>query len=205
MATTKLAKPKKRTAAQEIALRNKKFKAATPAQKRVLIAKDVIAQIKAKRFKALSGTWVNPVFRNGHDLDVFEKFVFEKLDEEPASVRELFLEQKIPACECCALGAMFMSCTLYNNKTTVENLLDETVSFEDLIREKGPQFSNGLDQFFSKAQLKLIEATFEGYYGAFRDESNDKTRVWYETLPNDTKRLVAIMNNIIKNKGVFKP
>lgn len=200
MATTKSAKPKKRTAAQEIALRNKKFKAATPSQKRVLIAKDVIAQIKAKRFKARSGTWVNPVFRNGQDLDMFEKF-----DEEIAPVRELFLEQKIPACECCALGAMFMSCTLYNNKTTVENLLDETLNFEDLIRTSGPQFSNGLDQFFSKTQLKLIEAAFEGDYGAFSWEGSDKTKVWYETLPNDTKRLVAIMNNIIKNKGIFKP
>lgn len=200
MATTKLAKPKKLTAAQEIALRNKKFAAATSAQKRVLIAKDVIAQIKAKRFKARAGTWVRPVFRNGDELDMFDKF-----DEETASVRELFLEKKIPACECCALGAMFMSCTLYNNKTTVDSLLDETMDFELIVRSKTRSFSNGLAQFFTKPQLKLIEAAFESEYGAFNDVCNDKTDLWYETMPNDTKRLIAIMQNIIKNKGTFKP
>jgi hypothetical protein len=199
MAATKTA-PKKRTVAQEIALRNKKFKAATAAQKRVLIAKDVIAQIKAKRLKARTGTWVNPVFRDGRDMDAFEKF-----DEKTSSVRELFLEKKIPACECCALGAMFMSCTLYNNKTTVADLLDETMDFELIVRSKNNSFSNGLTQFFPKPQLKLIEAAFEGEYGAFQDVCNDKTDLWYDTLPNDTKRLIAIMQNIIKNNGTFKP
>lgn len=39
---------------------NEKFKKATKAQKRVMIAQDVLAQIKTKRYVAESGCWVQP-------------------------------------------------------------------------------------------------------------------------------------------------
>lgn len=188
--------------ATEIASRNRLFAKASPAEKRVLIAKDVIAQIKAKRFKPKSGVWVQPVdAKNTRDIELDDEF------NEDASVRELFLEKKIPACECCALGALFMSCTLYNNQTTVQDFVDEVrFDFEEHV-EVG-KFTNGLTRFFSRSQLKLIETAFEGGYGAFRSPSA-KTMAnlvrWEEKLPDDQKRLVAIMNNIIDNKGTFVP
>jgi hypothetical protein len=188
----------------EIANRNKLFAKATPAEKRVLIAQDVISQIKAKRFKPKSGVWVQIVdAKNTRDIEIDDEFSFNK----DASVRELFLEKKIPACECCALGALFMSCTLYNNQTTVQNFVDEVqFDFEENV-EVG-KFTNGLTRFFSRPQLKLIETAFEGGYGAFRSPSA-KTMAhlvrWEEKLPDDQKRLVAIMNNIIDNKGTFVP
>jgi hypothetical protein len=202
-------KNKKPTAKQEIARRNRKFKGAAAAEKRVLIAKDVIAQVKAGRFKASSGSWVYPLTRSGRDW-----FLSNLSVEEDESVQKLFLEGDIPKCECCALGAMFMSCTLYNNKTTAIELEDVRFSFSDYVEEGS--FSNGLSKFFSKDQLRLIESAYEGNCGAFYLEQTasweeegllpgDKTAGWMDRLPDDKKRLVAIMENIIKNKGKFVP
>ena len=188
--------------AAEVARRNKLFAKASPAGKRVLIAEDIIAQVKAKRFKPRSGVWVQPVnASNTLDLELDHNF------DGAVSVRELFLEKKIPACECCALGALFMSCTLYNNKTTVDDFTEEVIfDFEEKI-DSGT-FKNGLTRFFSRSQLKLIEAAFECGFGAFRvadKKTMDRVAKWEEKLPNDQKRLVAIMNNIIDNKGTFVP
>jgi hypothetical protein len=200
-------KKKKFLTAEEIAAeidnRNKIFAAATPEQKRVLIAKDVIEQIKAKRFKPTSGTWVRPKMKNGRYIEVEERFDGEE------SVRELFIGKKIPACDCCALGAMFMSCTTYNEGTTVDYFSVETDwGFEErVLKEK---LSNGLTDFFTPDQLQLIEIAFEGGDGAFTaDEDDDliaqKAALWYEDMSRDDKRMVAIMENIIANNGTFVP
>lgn len=195
----------KTNATREIARRNRKFKASAVAEKRVLIAKDVIAQVKAGRFKVASGNWVAPLTRSGSDLSV-DRF------EGDESVQKLFLEGDIPKCQCCALGAMFMSCTLYNNKTTAIELEYVRFSFSDYVEEGS--FTNGLSKFFSKDQLILIESAFEGNGGHFEldvgilegvELEGDKTSKWMDRLPNDKKRLVAIMENIIKNKGKFVP
>ena len=188
--------------AAEIEKRNQLFAAASPEQKRMLIAKDVIEQIKAKRFKPTSGTWVRPKMKNGAYLGVEEKF------DGDESVRELFIGKKIPACDCCALGAMFMSCTTYNDGTSVEAFEREIDwEFEEHVL-KG-KLSNGLNSFFSVEQLRLIETAFEGGDGAFMAEDDDKeaqkAASWYDAMSGDDKRMVAIMENIIANNGTFVP
>lgn len=197
---TKTKKKKALTPAQEIARRTQKFKAATPAQKRVMIAADVIAQIKARRFRPSSQIWLQPVEKDGVDLFVGD------IAAPSAPVRELFFENTIPACECCALGAMFMSCTLYNNKTSVRTFDKEMNDFTRITMSG--RFSNGLNSFFSRSQLRLIEIAFEGGSGGFTS-SNEAEHLaaedWFYRLSDDKKRLVAIMENIIENKGTFKP
>lgn len=199
-------KQKKFLSAEEIAAevekRNQIFAAASPEEKRMLIAKDVIEQIKAKRFKPTSGTWVRPKMKNGRFIDVEDRFDGEE------SLRELFIGKRIPACDCCALGAMFMSCTTYNEGTTVDDFERETDwGFEDKVM-KG-RLSNGLTGFFSVDQLRLIETAFEGGDGAFTAEDDDaeaqKAVRWYEDMSRDDKRMVAIMENIIANNGTFVP
>lgn len=209
-AASKAATLKKRlTKAQklkrEIAKRNRLFAAADPAEKRVLIAKDVIEQIRLKRFRARAQTWVRPnVKANGlnHNPDLILEF------GPDAPVRELFLNKQIQSCDCCALGAMFMSCTLYNNNQTAENFEEETDwDFDERIGNKRLGFSNGLNTFFSGAQMRLIESAFEGSNGAFMapEREYNKVTAWMDKIPDDEKRLVAIMENIIENKGTFKP
>lgn len=207
--TAVLTKKKPLTKAQklkrEIDKRNKLFAAAGPEAKRVLIAKDVIAQIKAGRYKATTQAWVRPTIENiddyyGIGTNLVNAFGYD------APVRELFLSNKIQSCDCCALGAMFMSCTLYNNNQTAENFDNEVDWGFDERVEGFMGFSNGLHKFFSRAQLKLIEAAYEGGNGAFEAQrSKRKVYAWIDKLSDNKKRLVAIMENIIENNGTFVP
>lgn len=205
------AKKKPLTKAQklkrEIAKRNKLFAAASAAEKRVLIAKDVIAQIKLGRYKAYAQTWVRPEVRVNGSPRTYINLSLEFGPDAP--VRELFLNKKIASCECCALGAMFMSCTLYNNNQTTKDFEDETIWFDERVEGYDGGFSNGLNKFFSSDQLMLIESAFEGGDGAFNvpvDQAKKKSVLaWHDSLPDDKKRLVAIMENIIENNGTFKP
>lgn len=187
---------------REIAKRNRAFAAADPAGKRVLIAKDVIAQIRAKRFKAKSNRWVTLLEKDNTPID---PHALEHDLGGDAPLRELFLKQTIPACDCCALGAMFMSCTLYNNKTTIDNFNHELAWFEELVETR--RFSNGLTSFFSSSQLELIEAAFEGNLGAFTAPANklDAVESWFAWFPNPKQRMLKIMQNIIDNNGTFVP
>ncbi len=85
---------------------NAAFKKATKAEKRVMIAKDVLAQIKAKRYIPESGTWVDPNWNIRNEIDGTE------------SVQKLFADRTIETCNVCALGSLFMSCTNLNNNTS---------------------------------------------------------------------------------------
>lgn len=216
MAAKKLAEQKLR---REINRRNKLFAAADNAGKRVLIAKDVIEQLKHRRFKAQQGAWIN-----------FGGNLHEKWDRAGAyapalseNVREKFLAKKLPSCSCCALGSMFMSCTLFNNQTTVQQLNLAAGDLGAAIEAPAPYaadgvFSNGLIKFFSTAQLKLIEHAFEGESGYFYEPPYDDggqlirrsattmaALKWRDKYPDAKKRLIAIMQNIIDNNGTFKP
>ncbi len=71
--------------------RNAIFKRASAAQKRVLIAKDVIAQIAAKKYKAKKLTWAR--------IKGAKKAGGE---EQVCSI----LDKKDVSCNCCALGGM---------------------------------------------------------------------------------------------------
>lgn len=187
---------------REIARRNRIFQAATKAEKRVLIAKDVIAQIRAKRLRAKSRAWIIP-----ENLDTPAALPFDAFYDKDASVQKLFLSKEMAPCNCCALGGLFMSCTLYNNKTTVQELDQAADDLGRMIEADGP--SNGLTKFFSRDQLQLIEYAFEGGDGYFNDwglsgGAVENAYANYNHI-DDEKRLIAIMENIIENKGTFKP
>ena len=207
MAKTKIKAKKTITVAAEIAQRNKRFKAATPAQKRVLIAKDVLEQIKRRRFVPEVGSWAT-FFTNvtEHWQDDWLYLHIEgdlsfKIKHE--SMQQLFLKER-PTCECCALGALFVSSALYTPTATLAKI-ERDLAGDGLVRiERGAKTSTNLGKYFSKQQLKLIEAAFEGNIGAFRlsdEKLVDKTELWYETYPEPKKRMVAIMKNIIANNG----
>lgn len=223
--------------AAEIAKREAVFKKATASGKRVLIAKDVIAQIKAGRIKPVSGkvvlvTAVTPAimdtYRRARSDSAFPAALRGEIDHEYAIIhsagetdaRETLLKHDIKQCSCCALGGLFVSCTLFNNNTTV-NQLAGAAAYIGCVLDKdhdGPEpiISNGLDTFFSVTQLRLIEQTFEGGGGMVIGgdyDAKDKrypaltpaAKTFYERYPLAKNRLVAIMKNIIKNNGTFKP
>lgn len=170
---------------------NEEFKKATKAQKRVMIAKDVLAQIKTKRYVAESGCWVQTNINATCEKDL--------KDED--SVQELFAEKKIESCNVCALGGLFMSCTNLNNNTTVQDLKNEFY-IGDLVADDD-KISNGLNRIFTQKQLILIETYFEGSEGYFKGD-DEKTVIFLANYDDD-ERLEMIMQNIIDNNGTFKP
>ena len=176
---------------------NAEFKKATKAQKRVMIAQDVLAQLKAKRYVAESGCWVQANYNPTVTL------AETKYHD---SVQELFAEKTIESCNVCALGGLFMSCTNFNNNTLLKDLDDVSEDLGNLIGEE-EKLSNKLNSIFTTNQLKLIEAYFEGNDGFFLNyDEDDRIEAFYnKNASYDKKRLKLIMENIVENKGTFVP
>lgn len=198
------------TTEQIINENNKKFKSSSKAQKRVLIAQDVIDRINLKQYKASNGNW----------LSVYEA---ENYKEQ---FQTAVIENKV-TCQCCALGGLMASCVVFKNDLTVEqteyksDYCDIFASEDDVIGIKG---------IFETKQLELIELAFEKGKGFYKlDSKENKEDVesgWLDErqiinlkkkpkakdaiafgkrFRSPKQRLLAIMENIVKNKGEFKP
>ena len=230
---------------REIAKREKTFKAANLQQKRVLIAKDVIAQIKLGRIVPKTGAWLRPeLTATGKKLELAAAIAASDKDKErkefdDASLQEEILAgEKVKACTCCALVGMFLSCTLYNNNVGLGAACDITYAKDSpglqiirALEKPGKHCANDLDAIFTKTQLVTIEAVYElrvvSYQaapfdcGKVLDEHNKPIRRptkidrecfiqdllvrWRKKYPRSKNRLVAIMKNIIKHDGTFRP
>lgn len=190
----KLTKLKKRAADQE-----RRFKKMTPAQKRVTIAKDVILALNSKLIRAAQGTYVelpSPILRKREEIvNKQNKDGFYSDDER--DLREVLLEQRNPSCSACALGAIFVSSVYRQDKATVEEAVD--IGAYDI--------KEYMDGIFSEDQLTLIEHAFEKWElpRSFASGHNiyDASN-WGDKFTTPHDRMVAIMENIIKNKGTFK-
>jgi hypothetical protein len=175
---------------KEIEKRNKVFHKMSKKQQRLAIAKDVLAQLRAKKYQARPGTYADSEVMNVIDANTYGNFDLQQC-----------LLSKNPECEVCALGASFVSLSRLGDKV-------------DWSLSQAPHSS--LDPIFGKKQVQLIEAAFEGWEPDRDEEGNWITDPYtgateatynfcnkYELDAN--KRLAAIFKNIIKNDGVFIP
>lgn len=176
---------------------NEQFKKATKAEKRVMIAKDVLAQLKSKRYTAENGVWVSAIYADDNDVCSSD------------SVQTLFADKIIEKCYVCALGGLFMSCTNLGNTTTIRDFKHEASTELGYRIFRDRKLSNGLNNIFNKSQLKMIEKYFEGGGGYF-SYNNDSNKFcnhvtrFYEKY-TETQRLKLIMENIVANNGTFVP
>lgn len=175
-------------------------------QKRIMVAKDVIAQIKAKKYIPNIGAYIKYI----NHIDGID--FLEHLD-----IKSNF--KKIQDCSVCAIGATFMSCTKFGNKL---NFNDVGGNLKHINEEKIKK----LLSIFDPMQLLLIESAFEGpssssdrfstkIYGLHLSEEDVKATLnfkrkycpWNEDtwMYEDTygKLMIAIMQNIIDNDGTF--
>lgn len=140
--------------AKQIEASNKTFSAASKAEKRVLIAQDVIARIKTGQYTAKNGVyWVpNKKFRDRIDQAYF--------DDEATGLREVIVSGEAQ-CSCCALGSLITSCVAKTNNVLLKdsNALDFLDDSLDVARKAG------LGKYFTTKQLDLIENAFEGIIG----------------------------------------
>lgn len=186
--------------AAEIERRNLAFQNASPARQRILLAKDVIDQIKIGRFAAMTGNWAT--------LDGGSFIPSED------SVQKALLDGTVSQCNVCALGGLMVSCVLFKNKVTGNDYDYGALDF-DTLHTRDNNYNAGIRRHFSASQLILIELAYEGHdgwFGSHMDSEGDvatptqsKAMTWAEREPDDAKRLVAIMRNIVRNDGRFVP
>lgn len=176
----------------------------TKSEKIVAIAKDVIKQIHNDKLKYIGGGGYFTTKDLVLPLDDDAQCHIDKIQSK--------------SCGVCALGAAFISyIRLYDNVKIRDIARSCNLIESDYLRPSPDVLFKHLVKIFSRSQLNLIEAAFEkrwiggtralDYYG---NEINTPSYAYRAKAINFTtgtpkERLLAIMRNIIKNKGVFKP
>jgi hypothetical protein len=138
----------------EIAKNNAIFAKATKAQKRVIVAKDVLSQIKNNSFTPAASSWGYV----GHP-------------EGPWNTRNRSFQNEAYSgkveCIGCALSSLFLSTCKINNHCNMW----ETRGFLDSLGcnvNTKKEFPSKFNEVFDRKQLKLIEIAFERGQGYFR-------------------------------------
>lgn len=174
--------------------KNEEFAGMSKVQKRIAIAKDVISQIRAKKFKATPGTYC--------ELKTSQKKL--KLSGS-VELQTLLEEGAINKCNVCALGGIFMSKVSLGNKFNLNSRYDKIQTHID-----DDEMISNLRGIFSELELRTIEYAFEG--GDINSSFLGKPMHFHARLRSYSKvykksedRLLAIMENIINNKGKFVP
>lgn len=165
---------------------NKNFQNLSDAKKRVAIAKDALDQVLAKNYKVKTGQYVT-FLGTGSPV--------EKSEELDVPVACNLQDVK---CQVCARGALFVSALRKDASIEPETLPSSDFLGNDEITETE-------NNYFSREQLDLIESAFET--DAFCDEAPEELAMaavlYGMSLGNKDERLVAILKNIIRNKGEF--
>lgn len=167
---------------QSIKKKNELFKKLTPAQRRVEVAKDALKQVQSGIWKAQRMSYV--VFDT--DQNLTQTCSFENTE-----------------CQVCARGALFLGAVNKFNNYDPE----QEINYPDEVQEmNNHHFGDVEDRLWSKSQIQMIECVFEsGDVGTCPKISDYKcVDIWSEKYPNLQDRLVAILKNIIRNKGTFK-
>ena len=165
---------------------NSEYKKATKAQKRVMIAQDILDRMDLAQLRADEGTFVN----------------IKGTMEDDCSIKQELEKGNIKECKVCAKGAILMGIIGRENKVSYGFLLEIDV-----------ENKTDVEKVFSKRQLDIMEAAFEGddvctmQWNELDEESPtyDKAMSFYEKNHNSEDRLRGIATNIIENKGTFKP
>lgn len=171
----------------------------TKAEMRVAVAKDVIAQIKAGRYEVQTGAYFNISERVS---DFFRGlFGLGIKDVGKEQMKDYMKEITAEPCTVCAKGAAFLSYVKLFNKTPMSRIFDGD---GDFFGDADPT-DNGFDLFGDKAEM--MEAAFEGddINGVLSEAALEKALDFNARYGDAESRLIAIMKNVIKNNGTFKP
>ncbi len=200
---------------RQIARNKARWQAATKVERRVMVARDVLKRIGSGQIKVKNRVWA--VFpAKIHNLGT-------------NSLQECILHNV--SCECCALGGLMVSQISFDNKKDISAMrggdFGERVSlfYGDLNETyNGQNEGVRLDALWGKRNNQLMEIAFELGRGntwlsdsvLYVDKSNEhnlksgrkeelaayRFGKKYRTAKD---RMIAIMKNVIKNKGVFIP
>lgn len=189
---------------KEIARRKLAWEKAKPAQRRVMVAQDVLDSIEARQIVPGTGCWVRT-----SDITAG--------DNESLQVASLSGRGN---CECCAMGGLMLSIVRFTNKVTVADGYEKLQLATILAGEQKDRV--GITKLFHKKQIALIELAFEGGSGFYRANKDGPTSLdamgmsifeyqcamdfyRHRSEQGDESRMVDIMKNIVANKGKFCP
>lgn len=175
---------------KKIIASNSEFKKMTQDEKRVRIAKDVLASLKANKIIATPGSYCDVNSNNYKSL-------------ENKSFQKLLLKENEVSCEVCAIGSLFVSLVSRENdfrfksNQLISGGTEAVLGIKDMIKKLHP--------LFTKKQLFLMELVFEGddINNKFKDKTEEKAYQIYKKFNTYEERLKYIMKNVIKNKGKF--
>ncbi len=158
-------------------------------QQQITIAKDVLMRIEIKQVTPFSGSFCKLV----EDGDTDSIQLSEKLKSSETY------------CYACAKGSLFLSYIGIVNDYKVTNTGNIAWHGERMKSKEMVLLSN----IFSPHQLSLIETVFEDTVYPCNEvlsgEDILRCKKFAQTYPNNTKRLIAICENIIDNNGIFIP
>lgn len=184
-------------------------------QQRVEIARDVLALMEANKISATHGSYMNSELP-------WEKLL--SIEEQATLFRDFFNDNAIitekdandetysfPSCEVCAIGAVFIAAVDKFNSLSCSDL--------DLTDPSDEEMVPYLKPWFSRYQLRLIEAAFEAKWCAGTHTRPESEKGRLEVLraegfghdpeigrnPMGEARMKKIMLNIIANNGTFVP
>jgi len=164
----------------------KEFDKLSKLEKRVAICKDVLLRIENKKIKSITGNF----WGKSNRYNILDNLL-----------EDVNLQNKINenTCEVCAKGAIFTSWV--GNFNEIKEIPSSNIHF----------WNNDLDELksiFGHELLDLIEVCFEQteqYYKCYETDINFDSYIDYFRQYEDlNKRLIAIMKNIISNKGELK-
>ncbi len=169
----------------------KPFDKLTPAGKRSRIARDVLAQLDAKKLIAKQRVYVEP-------SGLYGWWVVD-------SQNPVVLSEYENPCEVCALGSLLMCKVKYKNGFNTEQL------------HARRNITASLQDYFDVEQLNVIETAFEGRPegSGIPSDYNDRKppgedpyyfgdyRKYYSLFSDAEDRLRDVMHNIIANRGTF--
>ena len=182
-----------------------KKKRLTKIQMRVAIAKDVIAQINSKKLIPETGVWIyDPKLGSidDHIDNLIDKAMEDEKNDtcrfEPFNARDF--TKKVNKCKVCALGSIFVSAVNLYDDVELKDGEEAASVFETL--DLSP-----LSKYFSPTSLAFIECCFEGEDSAHWCDIDGKESAiaiaYHRSFRLSKERLIAIMKNIVRNKGEF--
>jgi hypothetical protein len=173
--------------------KNEAFDRLPKAKQRVMIAKDVIKQLKAKKLIATQGTYI----RVKDDIDDLFRDFHGKQNYNDNSFQETL--KSIPQCKVCAKGAIFACTVMRRNQVKNNQVPGGTDDWG------GGNIAPLLGNIFSPMQLRLIETEFEGHDIEATTFEGEIKPIMNLRLNSNEDTMIIIMKNIIRNNGRFRP
>lgn len=160
--------------------------------KGIELARDIIAQIRAKKLNVVTHTYMTGLEDVLHHEQLWDAEVKPKVDKVQAQ------------CKVCALGSLILAKVRAYNHMTGRQLNN--------LKDGNPRnVYHYLSDIFDQKTLGLIEYTFEGAdYGwmGIEDLPSAVIQACYNfhcQYEDPEDRLLAIMSNVVANNGVFDP